>query len=445
MTAPEGRRVRSVDEVTLDLKRTIEAGFRRVWVQGEVVGCRPASSGHVYFNLKGREATLPAVMWRNTAARLTRPLRDGDQLTCQGDVEVYAPQGKYQLIVTAVELAGEGALLAALEALKKKLYAEGLFAPERKRPLPHWPRRVGLVTSQTGAAVRDLVRSIHALFPARILIAHAAVQGEQAPASLVAALGSIASVEDVDVIVIGRGGGSLEDLWAFNDERLARAIAACPKPVVSAVGHEIDTPLSDYVADVRAPTPTYAGSLVVPSFDDLSTQLTDLGQRLGRGLLTTTSHARSRLKLTAARLRDPRRLVRERWQRLDDSDARLRHAIARRLSERRTRLEQLRVRLEAAHPARRLAREHERLDVLTERLARAIRLWLDRRRTALTARQSTLAVLSPTASLGRGYAIVRKAGRVVRASGEVQPGDAIEVLLHQGAIDAEVRASRSVC
>lgn len=436
--------IRSVDELTAELRQILESTFREISVEGEVVSCRRATSGHLYFNLKGQRATLPCVMFRSAAWRLKRPLKDGDRVICTGSIEVYPPQGRYQLVVQWLRLGGEGELLAALDALKRKLAAEGLFAAERKRRLPMVPRRIGVVTSPTGAAIQDVLRSIHQRFPARVLLAPAPVQGEGAAGRLIRSLQTLARVSDVDVIVIARGGGSLQDLWAFNDEGLARAIAACQTPVVSAVGHEIDTMLSDYVADVRAATPTGVGELVVPEQLDLLDRLDALRQRAARGLRSTVSAARARLSTAKARLGDPRHLLRERWQRLDELDGRLTRAARQQLRQARERVSELRRRLIRVHPEARLRRERDALQRARTALARAWSARLDRAHRELRHLRQRLIAYSPQGVLDRGYAIVRRETdrTVIRSHTEVETGAAVEILLGHGTLDATVRGRR---
>jgi len=435
----------SVDELTNEIKAALEPRFRSIWVRGEVIGGRPASSGHIYFQLKGSRATLPAVLFRGNASRLTRPLKDGDEITCLGNVEVYPPHGKYQLIIQQVQFSGEGELLAQLEALKQKLNAEGLFDPALKRPLPYFPRRVGVITSPTGAAIRDIVRTIHNRFPAQILLAPAPVQGDAAPQALVNALESLARIDDVDVIILGRGGGSLQDLWAFNNEALARAVAACPKVVVSAVGHEIDHLLTDFVADYRAATPTAAGEVVVPDFQELTLWLQEQTFRLGRGLKNTARQKREGLRHWAARLSDPRRLIRERWQQHDHLEARLLRAIESRRLSHENRLKLLTQRLMAGHPAERLQREALAQQNAVDRMKRNWRLLFQSYNNQLSQLTARLKALSPTASLERGYAIVRRSddGNVLRSHRDVAVDGQVEILLADGALDATVNKVRS--
>ena len=435
--------VLTVDQVTQQLKALIEGAFPRVVVEGEVVSCRPSSSGHVYFSLRGARASLPCVAFRSTAQRLPVQLRDGLHIQASGAIELYPPHGRYQLVLQWARPSGEGALLAQLEELKQRLQGEGLFSSERKKTLPWLPRRVGIATSPTGAAVRDIIRSIHLRFPVPLLIAPCAVQGVHAAPALIEALRMLAHVDDIDVIVLGRGGGSLEDLWAFNDEGLARAIADCPIPVVSAVGHEVDNPLTDFVADVRAATPTGVGELVVPSAESVTHRIDELSTRL---IQSTKRHQRrwdEKQRGVEARLRDPGRLIRDHWRRLDDITERLERVVLQRSQREKDTLNQLTSRLALLHPARQLLAAQEKLMPLIERLEIATQRRLAQYRDTLTWREGQLRTLGPDAVLERGYAIVRVRDTsgiptVVRSNSDVTPGEVVEVLLRQGAIEATV-------
>ncbi|PIE19994.1 MAG: exodeoxyribonuclease VII large subunit [Proteobacteria bacterium] len=259
----------TVSQLTFRLKDTLEPRFSNLRVQGEVLSARAVSSGHLYFTLKDERAQLPCVVWRSTLQRLPLRVRDGMQVVATGDVQIYPPHGRYQLVIRRLAELGLGDLLARREALRRRLHAEGLFDPARKRPLPLLPRRIGVVTAATGAAIRDILATILRRYPAQVVLYPCRVQGPGAAASIARGVQVLAAHPGVDVLIIGRGGGSLEDLWAFEEEPVVRAVAACPIPVVSAVGHEIDRPLSDDAADVRAATPTAAGALVVPALADL--------------------------------------------------------------------------------------------------------------------------------------------------------------------------------
>jgi exodeoxyribonuclease VII large subunit len=438
------RRPLSVFAVTRALKGVIEQAFDTISVEGEVFSARNASSGHLYFTLKDSRAQLPCVMWRSSAAMLSEPLRDGMKVVATGEINLYEPHGRYQMVVRRVEPSGLGQLLVKLEELRKLLLSEGLFAPERKKPLPFLPRRVGVVTAATGAAVQDIVETIHNRYPMPILLVPTAVQGSAAVAGIVRGIQMLDRTDDVDVIIVGRGGGSLQDLWAFNDEAVVRAIAACETPIVSAVGHEVDTLLSDYAADHRSATPTAAGEAVVPSMRDLQTTLRVHRERLRQGLGLCVSRNRLRLESLLRKIGDPRRLVAERQQALDELSMRLEMRLQDSLARSRERSGVLSARLRNLHPASRVGVARQRWSTLSGRLERAMGSHLSETRRDLQGAREALNHLSPVGSLERGYAIVRHGnGGVVTDSSRTSTGDSIEILLHRGAIDATVVGTKT--
>lgn len=429
----------SVSELTLALKGFVEEGFRRIVVHGEAISVKAVQSGHLYFSLKDPRAVLPCVIWKSTLDRIGVTIADGAQVVVYGDIQIYPPQGRYQLIVRRIIDTGHGELLMRLEALKRRLAAEGLFDPKRKRPLPRFPRRVGIITAETGAAVRDILTTIRRRYPADVLLCPVRVQGEHASREIVGALERLSHVDGVDVIIVGRGGGSLEDLWAFNDERVVRTIAATRVPVISAVGHEIDMLLSDLVADVRAPTPTAAGELVVPDRGELSALVDRLGQASARAMHGRIDYGRRRLLNALSRLRDPARLVAERQQALDERFFRLRTVMDHRVGFARRRLNLLEGRLRNLHPRESMRASRGRLEALEARLRAAIQRRLTAHRQAVERSNRTLQVLSPRHSLERGYAIVRtKDGAVLRDAGTATSGQGLTVVLHRGALGVTV-------
>ena len=418
-----------------------------VLVQGELSQAKVHTSGHFYATLKDSEAVISVVMWHSTVVRNGPLPKEGSLVTVRGSVSVYAPRGQYQLTATRIAPLGVGDLAARLEALKARLLAEGLFAPERKRDLPFLPRAVGLATAAGSAALADLLHSIRARFP-RMPVVHApcAVQGPDAPAQIVAALNRLAAHPEVDVIVCGRGGGSLEDLWAFNDERVVRAIAACATPVISAVGHETDTTLADLAADVRAKTPTAAGELVVPDARELAERLDDGAIALERAMQGLMQAWSERLAALAAHraLAGPGYQVELRRQRLDELAARLDEAIDHTLAEAQERLRENAARLRIQHPARRMGLLVERLLVEGRRLLRAAGNRRERGEARFLALAAKLDALSPLSVIARGYSMVRTPdGRVVRSVGEAPPGSRIEARLSDGWLQATVDATRA--
>lgn len=421
----------------------LEEKIGLVWVEGEVSGLKTPGSGHLYFALKDDRAQVNAVMWRSTAARLRFRLEEGKRYLVRGKLGIYPESGKFQLYVEAAEPAGLGAAALALEQLKQRLAAEGLFATERKRPLPRLPRRIGVVTSPSGAAVRDVLRTIERRFPTPVLIAPTRVQGDGAAAEIAAAIARIGRVAGIDVVIVGRGGGSAEDLSAFNDEQVVRAIAACPVPVVSAVGHEVDVTLADLVADVRAATPTAAGELAVPERGVLREELRRIEARLAREARVSVGAWRARLDRIASRLGDPRRRLERERQRLDDALGRAGELVRAGLDARRRALARLELRLGELHPRARIQADRARLDELAGRARAAAAAALARRRREFEAAAARLDAMSPLKVLDRGYAIALAEGaRVVTDAATLAAGDALEVRVARGAIDARVERVR---
>jgi len=436
-----GRRaVLSVSELSARLRGVIEEAFAEVWVEGEISNGRAWNSGHFYFTLKDAGAQMKGVMFRSTLRYLKFKPEDGLHVVARGRISLYEPKGEYQLVCEHMEPVGFGPLQLAFEQLKKKLAAEGLFDEARKRQLPTLPRRIGIVTSIDGAALRDIVRVLRRRYPnAHLVIAPTRVQGEGAAADIARAIRLVARVDDVDVVIVGRGGGSMEDLWAFNEEAVARAIAACPLPVISAVGHETDFTISDFVADVRAATPSAAAALAVPVFDDLKTELALLRKRGGRALSETARRARHELERARGRLGDPRRLLDERRQRLDDQVERGRRVFARRLAAAHAELRAAETRLYRAHPHRRISEQRGTLAAMRHRLETAMRPALVRRRHAIEGACGKLEALSPVRVLERGFSLTQRAdGHVVTSAADLQPGERIHVRLHDGSVDGTV-------
>lgn len=431
--APAEPRILAVAELVRAARQTLEVRFGDVRVEGEVSGCKRSANGHFYFTLKDAEAQIDCVMYSRDAGRVKFRLADGLLVRCRGKLTIYEGRGRFQLQVASMEPAGAGALAIAFEALKQKLLAEGLFDSARKRPLPYLPRRIGVVSSRHGAVIRDIVRVAHRRYPVPILLAPTPVQGEGAALSIADALVQLCRVPDVDVIIIARGGGSMEDLWAFNDERLARTIAACPLPTISAVGHETDFTIADFVADVRAPTPSAAAELAVPVAAELLAEIRVLAGRLSRGLVGEIRNRRLVLERARARIGDPRRLIGERRQQLDDAAERSARALAGRIANGRKDLHASMARLLRAHPQRRISDQRLLLGGLEQRLAHAGQGLLTTRRHSLEALTSKLDALSPLKVLDRGYSLARDAeGRVVRSCEGLEPGQTLTVTLQDG-------------
>src|SRR6185503_10070902 len=406
---PPKPKVYVVSELLKAVRLTLESRFTDVRVEGEVSGLKRSGNGHVYFALKDDEASMDCVLFAREAGQLKFTLDEGMAVRCRGRLTLYEARGKFQMTVDKIEPTGAGALALAFEQLKQRLGAEGLFDPARKRPLPFLPRRLGVVTSPSGAVIRDIVRVAHRRCPVPILLAPTPVQGEGAALAIASALRRLETVADVDVIIVARGGGSLEDLWAFNEEAVARAIHACRVPVISAVGHETDFTIADFVADLRASTPSAAAEHAVPVREDLVAELALLRRRGGRALAETARRARHELERARARLGDPRRLLNERRQRLDDQVERGRRVLARRLAAARADLRAVEVRLHRAHPHRRIAEQRHALADMRHRLQAALVPALGRRRHAIEAAHGKLEALSPMRVLERGFSLTQRA------------------------------------
>jgi len=433
-------RALSVGELTRALREAIEPRFRDVWVAGEVTSLRRQSSGHLYFTLRDPEAALPAVLWSSQARRLKFDLRDGIEVIVRGHVEIYPPHGKYQLIGTEVEPRGAGAQALQLQQLKERLQQEGLFDPARKRPLPFLPRRVGVATSPTGAALRDFLRVLHARFPGiHVLVAPCRVQGAGGAATVISALRLLADA-GVEVAVVTRGGGSQEDLWEFNDERLARAIASCPVPVVSAVGHEVDVTVADLVADARAATPTHAAQMVAPVRDELLASLRTTRARLVRAAEEALGSRRRELRALRAELPDPAHLLSQRRYRLDDLGHRAEAGVRGRLRSARMRLEEFRARLGRREPRAHLRELRRRTEEADRRLAAWQAATFRRESLRLERLAARLEPANVAKLLSRGFALVLREGRLVRDSSAASPGEPVRLALGRGWLDARVTA-----
>jgi exodeoxyribonuclease VII large subunit len=415
-------------------------GLGLVWIEGEVTQVSQPPSGHLYFALRDRDAVLPAVMWGRELVRLPFRIEPGQRLRVRGRIGVYERDGKMQLYADFAEPAGLGDEAMALYLLKQKLAAENIFAPERKRPLPRFPRRIGVVTSRNGAAIHDIIRTIQRRLPTPILIADAAVQGPHAPNQLVQGMAMVVRA-GVDVLIIGRGGGAVTDLSAFNNERVVRTIARCPVPVISAVGHEIDLSLADLAADARASTPTAAAELAVADGRTISDQFTKAQRRLDRELRHVMQRVRQDLDrcTTALHARHERSFAKARHdlQLLGNRLATLhpRAQIARSI----TALGDLERRLAAAQPGPRLAIARRDHDALVGRRDGAMRAVLEGRRSELARLGAQMTALSPLSVLDRGYAMVMKEGTLVREATAVSPGDELVVRLARGQLEVIVK------
>ncbi len=430
-------------ELDRAIRSAVDDAFARaVWVEGEVADCRPAPSGHLYLCLKDEreEASIDVVLYRSNVTPRARSLCvDGARVRLRGKPTFWAPRGRLQLVADRLQPAGRGALLEALERLKGKLAAEGLFAAERKRPLPREPRVVGVVTSPTGAAIHDICRVAFRRGGARILLAPAQVQGAGAVESICRALMQLQRVHAVDVIVLGRGGGSADDLGAFNEEAVVRAVAACRVPVVSAVGHEVDVTLVDFAADARAATPSQAAELVVPDGAGRREQLVHTHRHLARAMLTRLAANGVVLARARSRLGDPRLAIASHQQGLDDRLARLGAGARSLLARRRESLSRAQRRLAYLHPRAVIARERAELSRAGDRLASVWSASFERRATDVQRATARLDALSPLKVLARGYAIAtREDGRAVRGAEDVRAGEALHVRVRDARVETTV-------
>ncbi len=455
----------SVSELSQAVKRVVEGNFERVRVRGEISGFKRAASGHLYLTLKDEQAVLDAVCWRGTAARLGLAPEDGLEVIATGRLTTYPGRSKYQIVIERLELAGEGALLKLLEERRRKLAAEGLFDAERKRALPFLPERIGVVTSPTGAVIRDILHRLADRFPRPVLVWPVLVQGEGAAAQIAAAIAGFNAlppdgpIKRPDLLIVARGGGSLEDLWAFNEEAVVRAAAASEIPLISAVGHETDTTLIDFAADYRAPTPTAAAERAVPVRSELLTATLDHGRRLAGAAARLLAERRAEVAGLARGLPEPRRLLEEKTQRLDERSERLRGALRHFAATRRTEL--ARVGAALPHPRRqfdwsreRLAAQAGRLEGLgrrigerpaealarldaARRLARSAGQVVRDRREGLVGLGRVLESVSYRKVLARGYAVVRGPEGLIARAAAVSPGLGLEIEFADGRVAAQ--------
>jgi exodeoxyribonuclease VII large subunit len=442
--APRARRILSVSELTARIRTLLEEQFVEIWVEGELSNCKVWNTGHMYFTLKDGGAQVRGVMFRSALRLLRFKPQDGLRVVARGRISVYDPKGEYQLVCEHLEPEGLGALQLAFDQLKGRLAAEGLFDARRKRPLPVLPRKIGIVTSLDGAALRDIVQVLRRRYAnAHIVIRPARVQGEGAAVDIARALAAIGRHGGVDVVIVGRGGGSIEDLWAFNEEVVARAIAGCPVPTIAAVGHETDVTIADFVADLRAPTPSAAAEMVVTRKDEVCAQIDRLSQRIEASMRARVHRLEARLRTLEARPgyagTHGRLLMRGRH--VAELTHELRRGLRAALAARERACHHLRLALETFDLRRRFGRIRTRLGAADARLGAAMarRTHVDVAR--LRGAAARLESLSPLAVLGRGYAVCWTADRtaIVRDAAHVQAGDRVQVTLAHGELACEVR------
>ena len=431
----------TVSELTGLLRTSIEEQFSDIWLEGELSNLRAPGSGHVYCTLKDRASQIRAVLFRSSAVRLRFALQEGLQVIVRGRLTVYEPRGEYQIVLSTVEPKGVGALQLAVEQLKARLAAEGVFDQERKKPIPVFPRTVGVVTSLTGAAIRDILAVLRRRWPTlHILIAPVQVQGEAAGRQIAEAMNDLNDWGPVDVIIVGRGGGSLEDLWSFNEEIVVRAIAASHVPVVSAVGHEIDVTLADFVADLRAPTPSAAAEAVVPVLAEVVERLRELTVRAGQVMLRHCAFERQRLEGGIGGLTDVRFRLQESAQRTDDLVDRLRELIQRLLTCGHKRVHEAQRDLSGLNPILTIKQGLATVPQFSKRLEGQMGVRLAQHRHRIHAMLAQLNTLSPLAILGRGYGILRTVpgGQIVRHASDLEVGQELEAQLSRGRLSCKV-------
>ena len=442
--------VMSVSELTRGIRLLLEENIGSVWVEGEVSNLRRQASGHQYFTLKDEGAQLSCVLFRGNAARSAVRLADGVAVRLLGEVSVYEARGNYQLIVRQVQAQGQGTLQARFEALKARLHEEGLFDQAQKQPIPKFPRVVVLVTSPTGAAIRDMLNILGRRAPwLRVLVYPVRVQGAGAEEEIATAVRVLndwkaRGLPRPDTIVVGRGGGSLEDLWNFNEEVVARAVFESQIPIISAVGHEIDFTIADFVADLRAPTPSAAAELLAPDLAELKRHFDALNRRMKTRVETVLDRQAQFLTLArkGALAHEPRRQLAEAEQRVDDREARLRDAARQCLDQQQERCRDLGLRLERRHPVRVMADVEHRCALLTQRLRQGVKHRLESLTEGLKNREEQLRLLGPMSVLSRGFSYtLNAAGKVMRSPADVTAGEEIATHLEHGVVKSVVKPS----
>ena len=429
--------VLTIEELNLSIKQLLEGQLSLIWVRGEISNFKAHTSGHYYFSLKDAKSQISAVMFRGHNSRLKFKPTDGMEVIVRGRISVYEPRGNYQILCEMMEPVGAGALQKAFEQLKNKLKAEGLFEAARKKPIPHMPRHVAIVTSPTGAAIRDILNILSRRAPwLPVTVVPTVVQGETAAPQIYEAFLKAQKLPDVDVIIVGRGGGSIEDMWCFNDEKLARLIAASPVPVISAVGHEIDFTIADFVADLRAPTPSAAAELVAKSSQELTTKLQQLQRLLNLNTQKYLKTLEQKWQILTKGLIDPQKKLQDLILRNDDLVTRLQMAMDHKLSERSFKLKILDKRLSS--PQVLIDKRKRELEYLSQRMHKGSAVSLDRKKALLGRWMSVLESLSPLKVVERGYSIVKKEKEVIKSGDQVKAGDLLQITLAHGHLEARV-------
>jgi exodeoxyribonuclease VII large subunit len=444
---PTERLVLSISQLNAEVSQLLNQGFAAVWVEGEISNFTCASSGHLYLTLKDAGAQVRCALFKGNAMRLKLNPRNGLKVVARGKIGLYEPRGDYQMVLDTMEEAGEGALQRQFEALKQQLQAQGLFADTHKQALPSFPRAIGVVTSPTGAAIRDIINVLKRRCPQiPVLVYPVLVQGEGAKEQIAQAIAQADREQRCEVLIVARGGGSIEDLWAFNEEIVAQAIYQCSLPIISGVGHEIDFTIADFVADQRAPTPSAAAELVSPDMQALQQRVQQLKLQLWRFQQRQLQSAYQQVQQLSQRLNQqrPTQKLQQKVQRLDELDLRLNAAIQRRLQQQHLRLTHLQTRLQQRAPQRQLQQQHAQLERLQTRLQRALQQRMDKAHSRFVLQVSKLKTLSPLATLERGYSITQNAqGHVITQAAQVSVGETLITRVAQGQIESVVTKTQS--
>ncbi|MBC8520288.1 MAG: exodeoxyribonuclease VII large subunit [Gammaproteobacteria bacterium] len=440
MELSSDRKVITVSQLNREARFLLERNFTPLWVEGEISTLSRPSSGHIYFTLKDDQAQIKCAMFRSRLNNIRFRPQSGQHVEIRGTVSLYEARGDYQLIAEHMKEGGEGVRQRAYEALKKKLSAEGLFAESCKKPIPSIPKRVGVISSPSGAAIHDILTVLERRFPALPVILYpTSVQGSSAEGEIIGALNSAQQRAECDLLIVARGGGSIEDLWSFNEESVARAIHGCSIPIISAVGHETDFTITDFVADHRAATPSAAAELVSPDREEQLNSLAHLEQRLSRGIERKVENLSIILGGLKRELRHPRERIRQFAQRLDEGERRLSNIQQESINRRKALLDRMELRLQHLNPAERISGLRQQLQRQHKQLSQALRHHLQNQGSKLSSISHALDALSPLATLGRGYSVTTTAtGEVIRDAASLRSGDLIKTKLHQGAVISRV-------
>ncbi|MDP6917564.1 MAG: exodeoxyribonuclease VII large subunit [SAR86 cluster bacterium] len=433
----------SVSEINKRAKSILEENFPFVWIQGEVSNFFSAASGHWYFSLKDESSEIRCAMFTNKNHHITFEPKDGDHLVLNGTLSIFEGRGQYQIIVEHIELAGEGALLKAFEELKKKLQLEGLFDDSIKRQLPAYPKNIAVVTSPDGAVIQDIINVLDRRSPfLDLTVVPTLVQGEKAAPLICDALNKVGKLKNIDVVILARGGGSIEDLWAFNNEEVARAIVNCPTPIISAIGHETDFTISDFVSDLRAPTPSIAAEIISQPYSELIETLEGYQNYISRSVISQIDLQRTQITNLIKRIRHPGDKLREISQKLDYIETTLIQNINQEISFKKNGLNLKDLSLQQNSPQNKVKEAKVYLQNASKDLLKALKLEIERKNTVLAEIVATLQAVSPLSVLSRGYSIISTEpdGKILSSSNQVEIGQSISAILSKGSIKAEIKS-----